>query len=111
MKSLRYIFFLSLLVSMSHPCLASATGGTKIAEFNQQQLHAIKIIKVFRSVANSPELSNENRSKVESAYNNFLARYQDISDDKTTMSGNDRVLENCSKRLDVLIADMKQFIN
>jgi hypothetical protein len=110
MKNLCKIIIIVLFTLLSFSCFASPISGSKAAEYNRQQIHAIKIIKALKTVVNSPELSEENRIKVEKAYNSFLARYQDISDDNITINGNEIAFENCSKRLDNLIADMKQFI-
>ena len=108
MKALKSIMIVGLMTAF---CGQSFGNEIKLdAKFNQRQQHAILIIKAFGTAINSKEISEENRIKIEVAYNKFLARFQDISDDKTAMNGSEHDLETYSKRLDTLIADMKQFI-
>jgi len=110
MQTFKKIILVGLIAAFCGQCFANESLMGSDKKFNQRQQHAILIIKAFRTVVNSNEISEENRVKIESAYNKFLARYQDISDDKSAVNGNDLALEVCSKRLDSLIADMKQFI-
>ena len=108
MQTLKRIFIAVIMTALCGQCYGNEIKSD--SKFNQRQQHAILIIKAFGTVINSTEISEENRIKIESAYNKFLARFQDISDDKTAMNGSEHALEMCSKRLDTLIADMKQFI-
>lgn len=109
MKTLKKVILIGFVL-LSCQVFGNEFKDSTDSKFNQQQLHAIKIIKTFKAVVSSSEITEENRQKIESAINKFIIRYQDISEDKNAISGNELALEVCSKRLDALIADMKQFI-
>ncbi len=82
---------------------------------DEKQVKAIQLINVVGSKVNERFSSDLEKGEAESAYGDFITRFQIIHDerealDKKEIMADNKTLQNYSQRLDRLILDIQNFL-